>query len=41
MTNHPKFTEMQKMFHGKSMTIVEVQPIIEIKSHYTCECDGC
>jgi hypothetical protein len=32
---------MQKMFHGKSMTIVEVQPIIEIKSHCRCECDGC
>jgi hypothetical protein len=27
MTNCPNFTKMQKMFHGKSMRIVEVQPI--------------
>ncbi len=25
----PKFAEMHKMFHGKSMTIVEVQPIAQ------------
>jgi hypothetical protein len=31
MTDYPKFTEMQKMFHGKFMTIGEVQPIVEIK----------
>jgi hypothetical protein len=31
MTNCPKFVEMQKMFHGKFVTIVEVQPIIETK----------
>jgi len=24
-----KFTEMQKMFHGKYVTIIEVQPIVE------------
>jgi hypothetical protein len=29
------------MFHGKSMTIIEVQHVIEIKSHCRCECDGC
>jgi len=29
MINCPKFTEMQKMFHGKSVTIVEVQFIVE------------
>ncbi len=27
MTNCPKFAEMQKMFHGKSMTVTKVQPI--------------
>ncbi len=27
MTNCPKFIEMQKMFHGKSMTLVENQPV--------------
>jgi hypothetical protein len=25
MTNSPKFVEMHKMFHGKSMTIAKVQ----------------
>jgi len=29
MTNCLKFIEMQKMFHGKSMTIIEVQLIVE------------
>ncbi len=29
MIDCPKFTKMQKMFHGKSVTIVEVQPIVE------------
>jgi ribosomal protein L24 len=29
MTNCPKFVEMQKMFHGKYVTITEVQPIVE------------
>jgi len=27
MTNYPKFTKMQKMFHGKSMIIAEVQHV--------------
>ncbi len=31
MTNCPKFTKMQKMFHGKSMIVIEVQPIVKIK----------
>jgi succinyl-CoA synthetase beta subunit len=31
MTYCPKFTKMQKMFHGKYVTLVEVQPIVEIK----------
>jgi len=30
MTNCPKFVEMQKMFHGKSMAVVEVQHVIEV-----------
>jgi hypothetical protein len=29
MTNYLKFIEMQKMFHGKYVTIIEVQPIVE------------
>jgi hypothetical protein len=29
MTDYPKFVEIQKMFHGKSMAIIEVQPIVE------------
>jgi hypothetical protein len=29
MTDCLKFTEMQKMFHGKYVTIIEVQPIVE------------
>ncbi len=29
MTNCPKFSKMKKMFHGKSMTIAEVQLIVE------------
>jgi hypothetical protein len=31
MTNCPKFVEMQIMFHGKSMTIIEVQPVVEMQ----------
>jgi ribosomal protein L24 len=31
MINYPKFIEMQKMFHGKFVTIVEVQLVTEIK----------
>jgi hypothetical protein len=29
MTNRPKFVEMQKMFHGKSVVIAEVQFVVE------------
>jgi hypothetical protein len=29
MTNCPKFIEMQKMFHGKFVIIIEVQPVVE------------
>ncbi len=29
MTSCPKFVKLQKMFHGKSMAIVEVQTIAE------------
>jgi hypothetical protein len=32
MTDCSKFIEMQKMFHGNFMTIIEVQPIIEIQT---------
>jgi hypothetical protein len=32
MTNHPKFTEMQKMFHGKIVAVTKVQPIIETQT---------
>jgi hypothetical protein len=31
MTNCPKFTKMQKMFHGKSMIILEFQLVVEIQ----------
>jgi hypothetical protein len=30
MTNCPKFVEMQKMFHGKSMAVVKVQHVVEV-----------
>jgi hypothetical protein len=29
MTNCPKFAKMQKMFHGKSMIITQVQLVVE------------
>jgi hypothetical protein len=29
MIDCPKFTEMQKLFHGKSMVVIKVQPIVE------------
>ncbi len=29
MIDCPKFVEMQKMFHGKSMVVVKVQPVVE------------
>ncbi len=32
MTDCPKFIEMRKMFNGKSMTITEVQPIVETQT---------
>ncbi len=32
MTNCPKFVEMQKMFHGKFVVVVEVQPIVETQT---------
>jgi hypothetical protein len=32
MINCPKFAEMQKMFHGKSMVVVEVQLVAEIQT---------
>jgi hypothetical protein len=32
MIDCPKFVEMQKMFHGKYMTIVEVQPIVKTQT---------
>jgi hypothetical protein len=32
MTNCPKFVEMQKTFHGKSMVVVKLQPIAETQT---------
>ncbi len=32
MTNCPKFTKMKKMFHGKFMTIIKVQPIAKTQT---------
>jgi hypothetical protein len=32
MTDCPKFAKMKKMFHGKSMVITEVQPIVETQT---------
>ncbi len=32
MTNCPKFTKMKKMFHGKFMIIVKVQPIAKTQT---------
>jgi hypothetical protein len=32
MTDCPKFAEMQKMFHGKSVIVVEVQLVIETQT---------
>jgi hypothetical protein len=32
MTNCPKFIEMQKILKGKSMTLVEVQPIAKAQT---------
>jgi hypothetical protein len=32
MRNCPKFTEMQKMFHGKSMVVAKVQTIVETQT---------
>ncbi len=32
MIDCPKFVEMQKMFHGKSMIIAKVQPIVETQT---------
>jgi hypothetical protein len=29
MTDCPKFVEMKKMFHGKFVAIVKVQPIVD------------
>ncbi len=32
MIDCPKFVEMQKMFHGKYVIVVEVQPIVETQT---------
>ncbi len=32
MIDCPKFDEMQKMFHGKSVAITKVQPIVETQT---------
>ncbi len=32
MTNCPKFVEMQKMFHGKSVTLAKVQPFAKTQT---------
>ncbi len=32
MIDCPKFAKKQKMFHGKFMAIVEVQPIVEAQT---------
>jgi succinyl-CoA synthetase beta subunit len=32
MIDSPKFIKMQKMFHGKSVTIAEIQPVAKIKT---------
>ncbi len=32
MTDCPKFVEMEKLFHGKSMGIIEVQPVVETQT---------
>jgi hypothetical protein len=29
MTDCPKFVEMQKMFNGKYVTVIKVQPVVE------------
>jgi hypothetical protein len=35
MIDCPKFTEMQKMFHGKCVIITKVQPIAETQTIIT------
>jgi hypothetical protein len=32
MTNCPKFVKMQKMFHGKYVTITEVQLVVDTQT---------
>jgi hypothetical protein len=32
MIDYPKFVEMQKLFHGKSVTLTKVQPIVETET---------
>jgi hypothetical protein len=32
MIDCPKFVEMQKMFHGKYVTVVEVQPVAKTRT---------
>jgi len=32
MIDSPKFIKMQKMFHGKSVTIAKIQPVAKIKT---------
>jgi succinyl-CoA synthetase beta subunit len=41
MKKIPKFVEMHKMFHGKSITVVEVQPVAKTNNHCKYECGGC
>jgi hypothetical protein len=32
MIDSPKFIKVQKMFHGKSVTIAKIQPVAKIKT---------
>ncbi len=32
ITYYHKFTKMKRMFHGKSMTVAEIQHVVKIKS---------
>jgi len=41
MTNCPKFTKIQKLFHEKFVALVEVQPIAKTQTVTMCECGGC
>ncbi len=41
MIDYPKFTKMQNMFERKNVLTSYGKVVVDIKTHYICECSRC